>query len=102
MNIPSEKLPAVALGAACRAFRVPEIAVRADGRSQPAAWARQVSWWLLDDVVGWPHALIATFAQRDRSAISHGVTAVVDRLTTEPRVIEPLTLARHLFQQAIA
>lgn len=102
MNFPPDKLPTVALAAACRALQVPEIAVRMDGRSQPAAWARQVSWWLLEDVLGWTHGLIAQQAQRDRSAVSHGVATVVDRVTTEPRLAERVALARHLFVRATA
>jgi chromosomal replication initiation ATPase DnaA len=101
MNLPADKLPVVALGAACRALNVPEIAVRMDGRTQPAALARQVSWWLLDDVVGWPHSIIAHFAGRDRSAVSHGVAAVVDRMFTEPSILDKLVVARHLLLESL-
>lgn len=97
MNIPADELPRVALQAACRAFRVPDVVMQDDGRSQPAAWVRQVSWWLLDDMLGWTHGLIARYAGRDRSAISHGVHTVVDRISTEPQIMERMVTARALF-----
>jgi hypothetical protein len=100
MRIPTEKLHLVALAAACRALHVPELVVRLCDRSQPGAWVRQVSWWLLDDVLAWPHSLIAHYAQRDRSAISHGVKTVNDRLYTERDLPDKLASARHYFLRA--
>jgi chromosomal replication initiation ATPase DnaA len=98
-----DKLPALSVAAVARAFRIPAAELRREGREQPAMFARQVSWWLLEDVVGWPHTLIARYAQRDRSAVSHGITTVLNRLETERTfsLIERIAAARQMFTQKL-
>jgi len=101
MRLGPQFYPTLALMAVWAAFRLPETIMNKDSREQPAMFARQVSWWLMEEVCGWPHGLIAQFAQRDRSAVSHGVQTVLERLETDATLLDRVVKARVFFEKAL-
>lgn len=102
MNLQSPSFyPALALLSAARAFDVPNSDLDKQSREQPAAFARQVAWWLLSDVCGWGSQMIARLSGREHGTILHAWHAVESRIKTEVDAMERVVMARGLFVRAI-
>lgn len=93
--------PALALLSAAKAFDVPDDALNKQNREQPAAFARQVAWWLLSDVCGWGSQMISRLSGREHGTILHAWHAVENRIKCETDARERVVMARGLFVRAI-
>lgn len=69
---------------AAAAFDVPKAHLVRRWRRQPAVFARQVSMWLMREVLGWSSATIGQVLRRDHGTVLHAWQAVRDRMTTNP------------------
>lgn len=90
-------LMTTAAHAAAGAFTVPVDHVMGRTKTQPAAFARQVAFWLLCEVLGWSSCAVGKLVGRDHGTILHAVHRVNDICATSVSDCEKVTAAKSRF-----
>ena len=90
-----------AVNAAAAAFTVPFDHVMGRTKTQPAAFARQVAFWLLREVLGWSSCAVGKLVGRDHGTILHAVNRVRDICSTSANDCEKVTAAKSRFIAAL-
>jgi chromosomal replication initiation ATPase DnaA len=101
-EIPSCREWATAILACATVWKLRPGEIASETKEQPACFARQVSWWLLSDVLEWSTVRIGRLTDRSHGTIQHAITAVKRRIETEPLTVDQVIRARGLFLDGIA